>query len=136
MQDAIRIKDTGADAIYVSNHGGRQLDSAPAAIQILPLIREVVGEGYPLLFDSGIRNGEAVVKALALGADYVMLGRPFLYAAGADGERGILRLVEMLSDEISLTLAQLGCTSVEELNRSMIPDNMECLNFSSVSSSS
>ena len=88
-----------------------------------------------MLFDSGIRNGEAVAKALALGADYVMLGRPFLYAAGADGERGIQRLVEMMSDEISLTLAQLGCTSVEELNQSMIPDNMECLNCSSVSSS-
>ena len=135
-QDAKRIQDSGADAIYVSNHGGRQLDSVPAAIQMLPVIREAVGEGYPLLFDSGIRNGEAVVKALALGADYVMLGRPFLYAAGADGERGIQRLVEMLSDEISLTLAQLGCTSVEELNRSMIPYSMESLNFSSMSFSS
>ena len=135
-QDAKRIQDSGADAIYVSNHGGRQLDSAPAAIQLLPMIREVVGEGYPLLFDSGIRNGEAVVKALALGADYVMLGRPFLYAAGADGERGIQRFVEMLSDEISLTLAQLVCTSVEELDRSMIPYSMESLNFSSISFSS
>jgi len=86
----------------------------------LPLIREAVGTDYPLLFDSGIRNGEAVVKALALGANFVMLGRPFLYASGADGERGVLRLVELLSDEISLTLAQLGCNRVEELDPSMV----------------
>ena len=119
-QDAVRIQEVGADAIYVSNHGGRQLDSAPPAITRLPLIREAVGTDYPLLFDSGIRNGEAVVKALALGANFVMLGRPFLYASGADGERGVLRLVELLSDEISLTLAQLGCNRVEELDPSMV----------------
>lgn len=119
-QDAVRIQEVGADAIYVSNHGGRQLDSAPSAITRLPLIREAVGTDYPLLFDSGIRNGEAVVKALALGANFVMLGRPFLYASGADGERGVLRLVELLSDEISLTLAQLGCNRVEELDPSMV----------------
>ena len=119
-QDAVRIQEVGADAIYVSNHGGRQLDSAPPAITRLPFIREAVGTDYPLLFDSGIRNGEAVVKALALGANFVMLGRPFLYASGADGERGVLRLVELLSDEISLTLAQLGCNRVEELDPSMV----------------
>lgn len=119
-QDAVRIQEVGADAIYVSNHGGRQLDSAPPAITRLPLIREAVGTDYPLLFDSGIRNGEAVVKALALGANFVMLGRPFLYASGADGERGVLRLVELLSNEISLTLAQLGCNRVEELDPSMV----------------
>ena len=119
-QDAVRIQEVGADAIYVSNHGGRQLDSAPPAITRLPLIREAVGTDYPLLFDSGIRNGEAVVKALALGANFVMLGRPFLYASGADGARGVLRLVELLSDEISLTLAQLGCNRVEELDPSMV----------------
>ena len=119
-QDAVRIQEVGADAIYVSNHGGRQLDSAPPAITRLPLIREAVGTDYPLRFDSGIRNGEAVGKALALGANFVMLGRPFLYASGADGERGVLRLVELLSDEISLTLAQLGCNRVDELDPSMV----------------
>ena len=119
----MRIKESGADAIYVSNHGGRQLDSVPAAVNRLPLIREAVGTDYPLLFDSGIRNGESVVKALALGADFVMLGRPFLFASGANGERGVMRLVELLTDEVSLTLAQLGCKSVEELERSMIIEN-------------
>lgn len=77
--DALRIKAAGADAIYVSNHGGRQLDSAPAAIDALGPIRAAVGRDYPLLFDSGLRSGEDIVKALALGADFVMLGRPFLY---------------------------------------------------------
>ena len=123
QQDAVRIKEAGADAIYVSNHGGRQLDSAPPAVSRLPLIREAVGNDYPLLFDSGIRNGEAVVKALALGADFVMLGRPFLFASGAYRESGVMRLVELLKDEVSLTLAQLGCKSVEELEPNMIIEN-------------
>ena len=122
-QDAVRIKEAGADAIYVSNHGGRQLDSAPPAVSRLPLIRKAVGSDYPLLFDSGIRNGESVVKALALGADFVMLGRPFLFASGAYRESGVMRLVELLTDEISLTLAQLGCKSLEELDRNMIIEN-------------
>ena len=122
-QDASRIQEAGADAIYVSNHGGRQLDSAPPAVTQLPLIREAVGTDYPLLFDSGIRNGESVVKALALGADFVMLGRPFLFASGAYGERGVMRLFELLTDEVSLTLAQLGCNSLEELERNMIIEN-------------
>ena len=122
-QDAVRIKELGADAIYVSNHGGRQMDSVPPAVNRLPLIREAVGTDYPLLFDSGIRNGESVVKALALGADFVMLGRPFLFASGANGERGVMRLVELLRDEVSLTLAQLGCKSVEELEQDMIIKN-------------
>ena len=122
-QDAVRIKEAGADAIYVSNHGGRQLDSAPPAVSRLPLIREAVGDDYPLLFDSGIRNGESIVKALALGADFVMLGRPFLFASGAYRESGVMRLVELLTDEVSLTLAQLGCKSLEELERNMIIEN-------------
>ena len=122
-QDAVRIKEEGADAIYVSNHGGRQLDSVPPAVSRLPLIRKALGNDYPLLFDSGIRNGESVVKALAMGADFVMLGRPFLFASGAYRERGVLRLVEILKDEVSLTLAQLGCKSVEELEPNMIIEN-------------
>ena len=122
-QDAVRIKEVGADAIYVSNHGGRQLDSAPSAVSRLPLIREALGNDYPLIFDSGVRNGESVVKALALGADFVMLGRPFLFASGAYKERGVMRLIEILTYEVSLTLAQIGCRSVEELEPKMIIEN-------------
>ena len=122
-EDALQIRDLGADAIYVSNHGGRQLDSAPSAISRLPLIREVLGKGYPLIFDSGIRNGEGVVKALALGADFVMLGRPFLYASGAAGKKGVFRMMELLSNEISLCMAQLGVNHLDQIERSSVLDN-------------
>ena len=123
-EDAVRIRDAGVDAIYVSNHGGRQFDSAPPPIQMLPLIRAAVGTDYPLLLDSGIRNGEGIIKALALGADFVMLGRPFLYGIGAGGARGLTRIIELLSNEISLTLAQLGRPNVEDIDRSVIASIM------------
>lgn len=114
--DALRIRQAGVDGIYVSNHGGRQLDSAPAAIDRLPLIREAVGADYPLLFDSGIRSGESVVKALALGADFVMLGRPFLYGLAAGGDAGLNRVIDVLENEISICMAQLGCTDINRIN--------------------
>ena len=114
--DAVRIRDAGADAVYVSNHGGRQLDSAPAAIQALPQIRQAVGDDFPLIFDSGLRTGEDIVKALALGADFVMLGRPIMYAIGADGTRGFASLVDILAEEISVTLAQIGLRRIEEID--------------------
>jgi len=115
-EDAVRIRDAGADAIYVSNHGGRQLDSAPPAIHALPLIRAAVGPDYPLIFDSGVRTGEDVVKALAMGADFVMLGRPVLYAMGADGARGLATLFDMLIHDIDVTLAQIGARTVGEID--------------------
>ena len=118
--DALRIKNAGVDAIYVSNHGGRQLDSAPPAIHRLPLIRQAVGPDYPLLFDSGLRDGEDIIKAYALGADFVMLGRPFLYAAGAAGAPGVNRLIELLTAELHSTLAQLGAIQVAELDRHVV----------------
>jgi len=118
--DAVRIRDAGVDAVYVSNHGGRQLDAAPAAIDVLPEIRQAVGGDYPLIFDSGLRSGEGIVKALALGADFVMLGRPFLYASGADGQRGVFRLVDMLKNELLLALAQIGCTDVSHLDHNVL----------------
>lgn len=118
--DAERIRDVGVDAVYVSNHGGRQLDSAPPAILMLPSIRAAVGNDYPLLFDSGVRNGEGVVKALALGADFVMLGRPFLYGVGAAGEWGLVRVIDILADEISFALAQLGRPDITDIDRTVI----------------
>ncbi|MDP6406540.1 MAG: alpha-hydroxy-acid oxidizing protein [Alphaproteobacteria bacterium] len=118
--DAVAAKERGVDALYVSNHGGRQLDSAPAAIHMLPLIRRAVGEGYPLIFDSGVRNGEGIVKALALGADFVMLGRAFLYAIGADGERRLEKIIEVLGEEISLAMAQIGRRDLIAIDGSLI----------------
>ena len=122
-EDALRIRDTGVDAVYVSNHGGRQLDSAPAAIDQLPVIREALGPDYPLLFDSGVRNGEAVLKALALGADFVFVGRPFLYAMGAAGYQGLQEMIELIRSQIDIGLAQLGCPDVNDIDASYILDS-------------
>lgn len=116
-EDALAIKEAGADAIYVSNHGGRQLDAAQAAIDALPLVRQAVGPGFPLLMDSGVRSGEDIVKAMALGADFVMMGRPFLYAIGADGARGLDSFLDLMEEEISVVLAQIGLTSIEDVNQ-------------------
>ncbi len=111
-EDAIRIRTLGADAIYVSTHGGRQLDSAPAAIDLLPVIREALGPEMQVIFDSGVRNGEDVVKALASGADFVMIGRPVLFALGAEGPRGVPALLDCFREEISTTLAQIGLANI------------------------
>ena len=119
-EDAVRIRDANVDAVYVSNHGGRQLDSAPAAIAMLPGIRAAVGADYPIIFDSGVRNGEAVIKALALGADFVMLGRPFLYGIGAAGEQGLETVIELLIKQIDMTLAQLARPDINDIDASVI----------------
>ena len=118
--DAVRIREAGVDAIYVSNHGGRQLDGAPAAIQVLPTIRAAVGDDCTIIFDSGIRNGESIVKALALGADFVMLGRPFLYAVGAAGERGLNDVVDVLTGQVDTTLAQIGRPDINDVDRGVV----------------
>jgi len=124
-QDAVRIRDADVDAVYVSNHGGRQLDSAPATITMLPGIRKAVGDDYPILFDSGVRNGEAVIKALALGADFVMLGRPFLYGIGAAGEDGLDAVIKLLANQIDTTMAQLGRLDLDDIDSSVIVKNNE-----------
>lgn len=123
-EDSVRIRDAGVDAVYVSNHGGRQLDSAPAAIQVLPQIRAAVGPDFPLLFDSGVRNGEAVIKALALGADFVFIGRPFLYAIGADGYAGLQQMIELIRSQIDISLAQLGCPDINGIDADMLLQNI------------
>ena len=118
--DALRMQQLGADAIYISNHGGRQLDSAPASINVLPDIRAALGDNFPLLIDSGIRDGESIIKALALGADFVMMGRPFSYAIGADGQRGLNTVIQLLADQISAAMAQLGVTEVEAIDKQVL----------------
>lgn len=121
--DAVRLRDSDVDAVYVSNHGGRQLDSAPAAVQMLPRIRAAVGDDYPLLFDSGVRNGEAVVKALALGADFVFVGRPLMYGIGARGYTGLCEMMDLLVTQIDISLAQLGCPDINNIDASALLDN-------------
>ncbi|MDG1504768.1 MAG: alpha-hydroxy acid oxidase [Planktomarina sp.] len=120
--DASRVHSLGADAIYVSNHGGRQLDSVPPSIQLLPLIRAAVGPEFPLLFDSGIRNGEDIVKALAFGADFVMLGRPALFALGAEGAVGLNALLTSFVTDITVVMAQLGIRAIDQLGSDAIFD--------------
>ena len=115
-KDAKKIKDLGIDAVYVSGHGARQLDSLPAPITQLPKIRKAVGKSYPLIFDTGVRNGEDIVKAYASGANFVMLGRPILYALAADGERGLKTIIHYISKEIQVTLAQIGLGKISEVN--------------------
>jgi len=120
VDDAQHLKSVGVDAIQVSSHGGRQLDSAPAAITMLGKIRAALGPDYPLFYDSGIRSGEDIVKAYATGANFVFLGRPFLFAMAAAGAPGLTQLWDVLSEETSLTLALTGKTSMHELSDSLM----------------
>ena len=113
---AVRAKGAGADAVCVSNHGGRQLDAAPAALEALPEIRKAVGPDYPLLMDSGVRHGEDVLRALALGADYVLLGRPVLYAIAAGGEAALSFFLDGFADGVSSALAQVGLRDINDVD--------------------
>ncbi|WP_209503878.1 MULTISPECIES: alpha-hydroxy acid oxidase [unclassified Ruegeria] len=114
-EDALSLKSAGVDAIQVSSHGGRQLDSAPAPIAVLPEIRNAVGPEYPLFYDSGLRSGEDVLKALANGADFAFFGRILQFAIAAEGEEGLEQLWSVLSDEMSIAMAQMGVSSLDEV---------------------
>ena len=121
-EDAMKIKEAGADAIQVSNHGGRQLDSATASINALPLIRKALGDDFPILFDSGIRSGSDILRALALGADFVMFGRPLMYAIGADGAKGLRRIINLIKEELSTNLGLVGLTDINEVDKKIIAE--------------
>ena len=127
VEDALRIKTIGADAIYVSNHGGRQLNAAPVAIDSLVEIRKAVGGAFPLIFDGGIRNGEHVIKALAAGADFVMLGRSVMYALGAGGAVGLGQILDLIEAEASSAMGLLGCRNIAELGAANLAGNYETL---------
>ena len=121
-KDAVKVKEAGADAIQVSNHGGRQLDSALPAIEALPLIRNIVGKEFPLIFDSGIRGGSDIIRALAMGANFVMLGRPLMYGIGADGSRGLKKILNIIKEELSTALGLVGLTDVNEISSEIIAE--------------
>ena len=121
-EDAMKIKEADADAIQVSNHGGRQLDSATASINALPLIRKALGDYFPILFDSGIRSGSDILRALALGANFVMFGRPLMYAIGADGARGLRRIINLIKEELSTNLGLVGLTDINEVDKKIIAE--------------
>lgn len=112
-QDATRLEGLGVDGIWVSNHAGRQFDGAPAAIEALPALRAATK--LPLIFDSGIEGGLDILRALALGADFVMLGRAFHFALGALGARGIDHLIDILAKDMASNMGQIGARTLSEL---------------------
>ena len=115
VEEAERAVSIGYDGIMVSNHGGRQFDGSPAAISVLPSIVSAVGDRTAILFDSGVRGGLDIARALALGADFVLLGRAFMYGVSALGDRGGDHVARILKDDLVNNMTQLGCRSLSEL---------------------
>ena len=111
VEDATQLVSAGVDAIQVSSHGARQLESAPAPIDMLVKVRAELGSNFPIFYDSGLRSGEDVLKALSLGADFTFVGRVLQYAIAAAGEAGLERMWEVLSEELSNAMAQTGMTT-------------------------
>ncbi|ADO41888.1 alpha-hydroxy acid oxidase [Ketogulonicigenium vulgare] len=126
-EDAVMAADAGADAIVVSNHGGRQLDGALSSIRILPSIVRAVGDRTEVWLDSGIRSGQDVLKALALGAKATMIGRSYIYGLGAYGEEGVTMALDIIRRELDVTMALVGKRDVRDLNRDvlLVPKNFE-----------
>ena len=119
-QDARLAAASGADALIVSNHGGRQLDGAPSSIRALPPIVDAVGSRIEVWVDGGIRSGQDVLKAIALGARATLIGRPFLYGLGALGEPGVTRCLEIIRNELDVTMAFCGRTDIRDVDRSIL----------------
>ena len=119
-EDARRAVDSGADAMIVSNHGGRQLDGAPSSIAALPAIAQAVGSKIEVWMDGGIRSGQDVLKAVALGAKGTLIGRSFLYGLGAMGEAGVTKALEIIAKELEITMAFCGHTDIRTVDRGVL----------------
>ena len=119
-EDARLAADSGADALVVSNHGGRQLDGAPSSIAALPAIADAVGQDIEVWMDGGIRSGQDVLKAVALGARGTMIGRAFLYGLGAMGEAGVTKALELIANELDITMAFTGHTDIRTVDRGVL----------------
>ncbi len=120
VEDAKTAAKTGASALIVSNHGGRQLDGAPSSISALPKIAEAVGSQIEVMFDGGVRTGQDVVRALAFGARSCMIGRSYIYGLGAGGEAGVAKAIEFLGKELDVTMALCGVKNVRDIDRKVI----------------
>lgn len=118
--DALILKDLGFDGLIVSNHGGRTLDTLPASIELLPAIRQAVGEHLPLLLDSGIRRGSDIIKAISLGANAVCIGRPQLWALAVAGPLGVAHMLKLLHQELEMNMALCGCPTVADINKGVL----------------
>ena len=124
VEDAKIAAQSGADALIVSNHGGRQLDGAPSSISALPAIADAVGDRIEVWMDGGIRSGQDVLKAAALGAKGTLIGRAFLYGLGAYGERGVTMALEIIRKELDISMAFCGRTRMQDVDRSiLLPDS-------------
>ena len=122
--DALLARSHGVDGIMVSNHGGRQLDGAVSPLRVLPEIAEAIGGSMPVMLDSGIRRGTDVLKALALGADFVFVGRPFLYAAAVGSDAGVLHAAKLLQEEVQRDMALLGVSSIDQIGPKLLANKM------------
>jgi 4-hydroxymandelate oxidase len=120
QEDARLAVEQGADGIVVSNHGGRQLDSCPASLDALPEVVETVSGALPVLMDGGVRRGTDVLKAMALGADAVMVGRPAAWGLAAEGEEGVAGVLELLHAEVENAMALTGCRTVSDIERDLV----------------
>jgi L-lactate dehydrogenase (cytochrome) len=123
-EDAIKAMRAGADAIVVSNHGGRQLDGAPSSIIALPAIIKAVGNGTEVWLDSGVRSGQDTLKAIALGAKGVMIGRPYVYGVGALGKQGVTKVLEIIAKELDLTMAFCGVQNIKEVTKDILYESL------------
>ena len=121
--DARQARALGVDALVVSNHGGRTLDTAPATAHCLPAIADAVGDTLPLLVDGGIRRGTDVLKARALGARAVLIGRPVVHALASAGAVGVAHLLRLLRDELEIAMALCGCASLDEVTRAVLAES-------------
>jgi isopentenyl diphosphate isomerase/L-lactate dehydrogenase-like FMN-dependent dehydrogenase len=119
-EDARLACEHGVAGVGVSNHGGRQLDGVAASVDVLPEVVEAIGGRCEVFLDGGVRRGVDVLKALALGARAVLVGRPVLWGLAADGERGVTHVLELLREEVRLGLALLGCGSPGDVSRSHV----------------
>jgi L-lactate dehydrogenase (cytochrome) len=124
-EDAKQAADLGADAIVVSNHGGRQLDGAPSTIAALPRVAEAVGDRIEVLFDGGVRSGQDVLKALALGARGCLIGRAYLYGLAAMGEAGVAKALSLIADELRISMSLTGVREIAEVSRDILFDNID-----------
>jgi L-lactate dehydrogenase (cytochrome) len=120
VEDARIATKTGADALVVSNHGGRQLDGAPSSISALPPVVDAVGSEIEIMFDGGIRSGQDLARALAFGARSCMSGRAYIYGLGAAGQAGVARAIEIIKNELDVTMALMGVTKVADIDRKVI----------------
>jgi len=120
ITDAREAVKTGADAMVVSNHGGRQLDGAPSSISVLPEIVQELGSQIEIMFDGGIRTGQDVLRALALGAKSCMIGRAYVYGLGAGGQAGVAKAIDILAKELSTTMGLCGINRIEDIDRRIL----------------